>query len=579
MSSDFNQNITESLFHIGLEKELSGEKSKIKASRKQEKGRPLVLKDVHFEQYIRDNCANKITILHRETFHQILHPIIIIFNHFHVKCAYHTKWLDMLYELALQYGDRMEFIAADIIDMNIMYPNSNPMNFFTRITRPEEEPSTIFVIDQKKRTHYIFDANTNLEKLTQICKDIFNDKLFPSLPITDTNNGKLVKTCVHRNYDDLVLKSSKNILLIIGLHASLEACESEPDYEKVAWTLKDYNLDIVYIEAEKNYVPFEFGTLTYPTLIYLPFNDKNNFIFYENYRSEDLIIQFLKNVTTKPEYLHLKQKQHRLRNQCKIVKVPNDFQLEFDGLNDFLYQHYDERITLFDRKMLNNMKQTLLIAFFDFKDKCLPHHVQWFDKIFQVAENCYSIKFCVADIKDVNIINTKWQANDLIEDSSSKTKICAIDCYNLTYEMIDFNTLPSLFYFTCALENGNLFYTQAFHKNTTSEGVKVWTAQYFYKLLNKTKKHTFIAFYSSDDQESEKLCVLLEQVSEDVKNFNVEIVKYDVSLNYTSLEYVQSSYPAYYFIPKNNKNDSRLYINENLNRNDMVEFIKNNVDK
>ena len=578
MLSDPSENTTES-FLIDLDKKPSRGTNKIKENPKLKTRRHFVLKHVEFEQYIRDNCENKIKILNRETFHQILRPILIVFNHFHMKCAYHTKWLDMLYELATKYGDYIELIAADIIDMEIMYPNSNPMNFFACITRPEEKSSIIFAIDEKKRTLRRFDANMTLETLTVICEDLLNDKLFPSLPVTESNIGKLVKICVHLNYDDLVLKSNKNILLIIDLSYAPEACRTEPDYEKVASVLKDYNLDIVYLQAEKNYVPFEFGTLTYPCLIYLPSNDKNNFIFYENYRSEDLIIQFLKNVITNPEYLHLKQKQQRLRNQGKIVEVTNDFLLDFDDLNDFLYQHYDEKITLFDRKMITNIKHTILIAFFDFQGKCLPHHVQWLDKIFQVVENSFSLKFFIADFKDIDIINSRWQAKDLVKASSGKPKIYAIDSFNLKYEMTDFNTLPSLFYFMCALENGDLFYTQTLPKNKAGEMVKVWTAQYFYKLLKNAKKHIFITFYNSDDTESEKICKLLELLAHDVKDLNVDVVKYDVSQNYTSLEYAQAIYPSYYFISQNNKNDCRLYVDKDLNINNVVEFIKNNTDK
>lgn len=69
----------------------------------------------------------------------------------------------------------------------------------------------------------------------------------------------------------------------------------------------------------------------------------------------------------------------------------------------------------------------------------------------------------------------------------------------------------------------------------------------------------FITFYSSDDKSFETLCDAQNSLALDVKELNLEIVKYDVRWNCVDLEYAQSSYTVKYFIPKENKKESRLY--------------------
>ncbi|KNC25552.1 hypothetical protein FF38_12971 [Lucilia cuprina] len=114
---------------------------------------------IDFELYIKENCENKIKVLNRETFTQIQRPIVIFFHHFREKCAYLSKWLDIIYQLVLKYGDRIEFIAADIYDIDVIYPRSNPINFYRRIVRPKKDSPKIYVIDEKKRIHQHFEAN------------------------------------------------------------------------------------------------------------------------------------------------------------------------------------------------------------------------------------------------------------------------------------------------------------------------------------------------------------------------------------------------------------------------------------
>ncbi|XP_065354420.1 uncharacterized protein LOC135948896 [Calliphora vicina] len=486
-----------------------------------------------------------------------------------------------MYELALKYGDRIVFIAADMIDMDVMYPGRNSINFFCRLVRPEDESPNTYAIDEKKRIHTHYDAYKTVENLSELCENLLNEKLFPSLPLPENNETNLVKICVELNYEELILKSTKNIFFIGNLDR-YHYSEHEPNYENVALALKDYNLDVVYMEAEKNYIPFEYQVNCYPTILFIPCNDKKNFIYYEGSRKEEEIIEFLKKIIEQPEFLLLKQQELKTRTLKKTVQVPNDFQIDFHDLPQFFQENFDNKIKVLDRQVLTNAKRfnCALVIFMDFPNmKCLNHHIQWLNKIYQVAERSYSIHFYIADFKDIDVINSKWKAEDFRKTALGKPKIYAIDYLKHTYKFDDFKSIASLFYFTFSLQNRQYYYSQVYPRSNMHEMVKQWTADYFNIFLHKTKKHTFITFYSSYDENSQKLLSLLDTIAPDVKDLNVEVVKFDVKLNYVDLEYTQDSYPVHYFIPKHNKRDSRLFNDCDLNRDKMLEFIKNNVER
>ncbi|KAI8129615.1 hypothetical protein FF38_12962 [Lucilia cuprina] len=543
--------------------------------------RYIPLKYIDFEEYVKENCHNKIKILNREIFHEIKRPIVIFFNHFREKCAYHTKWLDEMYKLSLKYGDRIEFIAADMIDIDVIFPGRNPLNFYCRLVRPEDESPNTYAIDEKKRIHTHYDAYYNMDNLWSLCEELLSGKLFPSLPIPENNDTNLVKICVHDNYEELILKSSRNIFLIANLDR-YHFSEYEPNYDNIALALKDYNLDIVYMEAEKNYIPFEYQVNSYPTILFIPHNDKNNFIYYEDFRKEDVIIEFLKNVMDDPEFLLLKQQELKTRILRKTMKVADDFQIDFMDLPQFLQENFDNRYKVFERKILEDPKRFYIriLIFMDFPNmKCLSHHIQWLDKIYQVVERAYSFQFFIADFKDIDVINSQWKAEDLIKSAQGKPKIYAFDHLWHTYEFKDFTSIPSLFYFTSSLQSRHFYYSQVYPRKNIHQLVKEWTADYFNIFLKKTKKHTFITFYLSDDENTEKLLNLLDIIAEDVKALNVEVVKFDAHLNYVDLEYAQERYPVQYFISKHNKRDSRIYRGNDLSRDKILEFIKSQVEK
>lgn len=537
----------------------------------------IPVEHIDFEKYIKRNCENKIKILERKTFAQITQPIIIIFNHFREKCNFHTQWLDKLYQASVKYGENIEFIAADIMDIDILYPGRNPLTFFSRMKRPENQTPYIYAIDEKKRIHESLGYNKE-NGLEELSEDLLNGKLYPSQPIPTDNNQDLIKICVYDNYEEMVLNSKKNIFLIIN-NESLQ--DFEHNYNELSTIVEDLNLDIVYMEAEKNYIPFEYHINFYPTIIFIPCEDKRNFIYYDGFEKE---LEFLKKIIKQPEYLKKLQDEQNASKQSKSVEVSNDFKIAYKNLCHFLREKYNNTIEILDRDVLEKSKCLIFIAFMDFQGKCLAQHIEWLNKLNQLAE-ISAYKFFIADFEDIDVINTKWHSEDIRQLAQGLPRIYVIDRLNHTYEFGNFNTIAQLYYFADSIEHGDLYYSQVYNDRSAEEGVlvKEWTADYFHNLLYNSKNYVFIIFYSSAEvnrEENEKLFNILTDVAQEVKDLNVDLVKYDVHHNYVDLEYTQEYYPVYYFIDKDNKKDSKiLNVDYNLNKDIVLEFIKQNMEE
>lgn len=582
MLSETLENLTTTLNQIDITDEPGSEKYDIFVYKPYVyKLQPILprqqLKCINFEQYVKKHFKNKIQIFNRDTFHYIKKPIVIAFNHFRAKCAYHTKWLDRLYKLSLKYGDRIEFLVADMFDLDILYPGRNPITFFSRLAKSEDVTLSIYTINEKKEIYQHFDAYNTEETLMELCVNLLNGTLYPSLPLLENNQASMIKICVHDNYEELILKSHKNIFLIINVE-SYQFHQYEPNYYNIAKTLKNYNLDVVYMEAEKNYIPFEYHVSYYPTLIYIPHNNKKDFVYYDEPREEKTIIEYLKNIMENAEFLRVQQQNFKSQILCKTIQVPKDFQIEFNDLKQLLENNFNNSLKILNRNIVESTKDTVILVFMDFQGKCLQDHIYWLNKIYQVAENDCTFQYFIADFKDIDIINTRWQPQDLIENSKGKPKIFGFDYLKHTYEMKNFASIAQLFYFTESVQNCDFYYSQVYSRNNLQQAVKEWTANYFNIFLKNTKKNIFIAFYSSDDEKCESVLNLLELLAYDVKDMNVEIVKFNVKWNYVDLEYAQTVYPALYCIPIDRRRNSRFFKDSNLNRIKILNFIKDTIE-
>lgn len=100
-----------------------------------------------------------------------------------------------------------------------------------------------------------------------------------SEPLPD-NSGPL-KTAVAKNFDEVVINNDKDTLVEFYAPWCGHCKKLMPVYEQVAEALKDEDVAIVKMDATANDVPANFEVRGFPTLYWLPRNDKDNHIRYE----------------------------------------------------------------------------------------------------------------------------------------------------------------------------------------------------------------------------------------------------------------------------------------------------------
>lgn len=240
----------------------------------------LHLHQMDFEVYVRQRYENKIKLLQRSTFPKIPRPIILAFNHYREFWHYHRDELDTLYQLSLVYEKRIEFIVGDLLDIDLIYPDTNPLDFFCYFVHPEKENIKIFAINEGELIYEHFDVENTVDTLRELCENLLSGRLYKSQAIPVAGKT-LVRICVHLNFEKSILESSKDILLIVGIGDYLPFSANEPSYEELAMEFQESNLEFVYIDGDKNYVNFKYGVGCYPTLLFIPHNDKTNFVPYE----------------------------------------------------------------------------------------------------------------------------------------------------------------------------------------------------------------------------------------------------------------------------------------------------------
>ncbi|XP_058974191.1 uncharacterized protein LOC105261651 [Musca domestica] len=544
---------------------------------------------VDFVCYVREKCENKIKILQRSTFQAIERPIILAFNHFREFCYYHQDKLDTLFKLSLQYGDRIEFLVGDQMDMDVLYPNTNPIELLSYSLRPEDQNIQVYAINERKWVYEHFDAYNTEETLAELCENLLNGSIYRSQAIPEPGET-LVKICVHLSFEKVVWQSSQDILLIIGYGDYSPRDEYhlkyEPNYEELAKEFVDSNVKIVYMDGDKNYTKFEYNAGGYPTILFIPHNDKNAFIHYmQGARDTENMRNFIKqNVGAQGEKW---RQEDRNKLKYKPFSLATDKQLTYEDLGLYVDENFPRSFQLLNRNSLKTDNNCHIIHLFDFQGTPITYYQDILKKIHQVAQGtfCYAVKFLIGDFRDVNIIFPKWYLKHLDNkqlENSKQPQVYAIDRMKLIYKISDLPTPSSWFYYFVKLHYSQLSYSQTPYtcRPWRRDVVKTCVAENFHTHINNSRHNIFLTIYRSNYIESHKILNILNEIAQEVQDFGVELLKMDVKYNSISVEYSFDTYPVHFFIPKRNRDEETVrYINKNSSKENILEFIRNNSGK
>ncbi|XP_050423081.1 protein disulfide-isomerase A3 [Adelges cooleyi] len=152
-------------------------------------------------------------------------------------------------------------------------------------------------LDNKK---FIMKDEFSVENLEKFVKDFQNGDLEPyikSEPIPEDNSTP-VKVAVAKNFDDLVINNGVDTLVEFYAPWCGHCKSLAPVYEQVAEKLKDEAVSLVKIDATANDVPSSFDVRGFPTLYWLPKDNKAKPIRYEGGRDVNDFIKYIASKAT-----------------------------------------------------------------------------------------------------------------------------------------------------------------------------------------------------------------------------------------------------------------------------------------
>lgn len=147
-------------------------------------------------------------------------------------------------------------------------------------------------------THYAFDEKAEISTATiqEWTNKFVNGELAPTIKSEEVpaeNNGP-VKVVVAKNFDEIVMDSTKDVLLEFYAPWCGHCKQLAPTYEHVGTTLKDISsVVIAKIDATANDVNPNLNIRGFPTIKLFRANDKANPIDYEGDRTFGDLVKFL----------------------------------------------------------------------------------------------------------------------------------------------------------------------------------------------------------------------------------------------------------------------------------------------
>ncbi|XP_024970450.1 protein disulfide isomerase-like 1-6 [Cynara cardunculus var. scolymus] len=182
------------------------------------------------------------------------------------------KLLEPFQDAARKFKSKIMFVFIDIKDDNLAKP------FLTLFGLEESEETLVTAFDYKSGAKYLLESDPTPARIEEFCSRLLKGTLPPfykSQAIPD-NKGADVLTVVGKTFDDLILRSSKNIVLEIHTPWCLSCETTSKQVEKLAKHFKGLeNMVFAKIDASVNEHP-KLEVDDYPTLLFYPGSNKSN---------------------------------------------------------------------------------------------------------------------------------------------------------------------------------------------------------------------------------------------------------------------------------------------------------------
>jgi protein disulfide-isomerase A1 len=196
---------------------------------------------------------------------------------------------------ALETSSKLVFSYANIED-----DFGGRLAEFIGVTE-DQTPALRIVQVSKNLRKFIFDKEVTTENVRNFIDEFVADKLqpfFKSEEVPAESHENHVRVIVGKNFNEVVLDSTKDVLIELYAPWCGHCKQLAPIYEAVAERLKDSsNLIIAKMDATTNEVE-NLEIEGFPTLKFYPANNKNSPIDYDDDRSQNAFVNWIKKHAT-----------------------------------------------------------------------------------------------------------------------------------------------------------------------------------------------------------------------------------------------------------------------------------------
>jgi len=153
----------------------------------------------------------------------------------------------------------------------------------------------VIAIRNEKQQKFPMGEEFSIDTLNKFVSDYFNGKLTPHIKseeVPEDNDGP-VKVAVAKNFDELVNNADKDVLIEFYAPWCGHCKKLAPVFEELGRELEGEDVLIVKMDATANDVPDNFKVRGFPTLYWVPKNDKDNAKQYEGGRELKDFVQYI----------------------------------------------------------------------------------------------------------------------------------------------------------------------------------------------------------------------------------------------------------------------------------------------
>ncbi|KAL8256754.1 hypothetical protein R6Q59_028795 [Mikania micrantha] len=182
------------------------------------------------------------------------------------------KLLELFQNAARKFKSKIMYVFVDIKDDNLAKP------FLTLFGLEDSEYTLVTAFDYKTGAKYLLESDPTPANIEEFGSGLLKGTLpsFYKSQAIPNNKDEDILTVVGKTFDDVVLSSSKNILLEIHTPWCLNCETTTKQVEKLAKHFKGLeNLVFAKIDASVNEHP-KLEVEDYPTLLFYPVTDKSN---------------------------------------------------------------------------------------------------------------------------------------------------------------------------------------------------------------------------------------------------------------------------------------------------------------